>query len=451
MKILVYSIVLAIFTLIFAGCDTWLDVDSKVEPDRTSLLATPQGQRTALTGIYSAMADKKLYGRKLTYYIPSILSGHYGSVGADVAYWSEYAYKGAGAHRDAIAEIEDIWGDLYHCIADANSIILALDGADASAADPVIMGEALGLRAFCHFELLRLFGAAPSLGLESEAIPYVTSLSATSASRSTVGEVCTKAVADLKASLEYLEADPIRKDADKSGRRLAFNYFACLTTLARVELWRGNLEEASAYAERALAETADIFPWVSAANMDADPLMTDELLFALDVQRLNEFTPGWAYPGGYSSRGTLMLLTQAGEYFYDEGDLRLSHWVENIGYDRYCVKFRDNGSGPSLMPMMRRSELMLIAAETAPTDTRRAALLNELRNHRGLQPLAAGADLPGAIADEYRREFLCEGQLWYYYKRILAESFPSGWGFTGDPELYKFDIPEDEELFSNPL
>ena len=71
--------------------------------------------------------------------------------------------------------------------------------------------------------------------------------------------------------------------------------------------------------------------------------------------------------------------------------------------------------------MFKISELYLIAAECAQG---KAAYdyLNKLRNHRGLSSIAPTDDLAGYIFQEYRREFIGEGQMFFYYKRKAMET-----------------------------
>ena len=100
--------------------------------------------------------------------------------------------------------------------------------------------------------------------------------------------------------------------------------------------------------------------------------------------------------------------------------------------------------------MIRVSEMYYIAAECEPNPAQALKYLETVRQHRGLSdmPLDASADLQSEIANEYRKEFLGEGQLWYYFKRTNSASIPNGWSFTG-PDLYTFDRPEKEDTNAN--
>lgn len=90
-----------------------------------------------------------------------------------------------------------------------------------------IKGECLGLRAFLHFDLLRLFGwgdlkERPEI-LSRLSIPYVTDYNKEITKQSTVKDV-----------LAYIEADLAEADKflprEVATSRLTFNYYALLAT-----------------------------------------------------------------------------------------------------------------------------------------------------------------------------------------------------------------------------
>ena len=77
--------------------------------------------------------------------------------------------------------IENIWLKAYNAIANINNELEYLEK-EKSILDPInyaiIKGELLGLRAYVHFDLIRLFGYGNVAGreevLSKETIPYVT-------------------------------------------------------------------------------------------------------------------------------------------------------------------------------------------------------------------------------------------------------------------------------------
>ena len=100
--------------------------------------------------------------------------------------------------------------------------------------------------------------------------------------------------------------------------------------------------------------------------------------------------------------------------------------------------------------MFKISELYLIAAECAQG---KAAYdyLNKLRNHRGLSSIAPTDVLAGYIFQEYRREFIGEGQMFFYYKRKAMETIGAENNIAHQDvnAVYNLPIPTVEIDFGN--
>ena len=80
-----------------------------------------------------------------------------------------------------------------------------------------------------------------------------------------------------------------------------------------------------------------------------------------------------------------------------------------------------------MVPLIRLSEVYLIAAEGAPTREEALGYINTIRYHRSCRNLEGDSfDLQEAITAEFAREVIGEGQLFYYYKRLAMEEMISG-------------------------
>ena len=94
-------------------------------------------------------------------------------------------------------------------------------------------------------------------------------------------------------------------------------------------------------------------------------------------------------------------------------DIRSKNWFETPAGS--ATEYVNKYMRGTQIPLLKLSEMYLIAAE-ASGDIR---YLETLRANRGYatDPLPAGANLQDEITKEYQKEFIAEGQLFYYYKR----------------------------------
>jgi hypothetical protein len=116
-------------------------------------------------------------------------------------------------------------------------------------------------------------------------------------------------------------------------------------------------------------------------------------------------------------------------------------------YDPY------NSNPAQKMPMLRMTESYYIAAECLKSSdpARAAELLNYVRAARNLEeyPLPATLspeDLQDEIGKEYRKEFLGEGEMFYYYKRLNASRIEGAAVNAGD-NVYVLPMPDNEIEF----
>ena len=129
-------------------------------------------------------------------------------------------------------------------------------------------------------------------------------------------------------------------------------------------------------------------------------------------------------------------------------DYRYVYLLENDG----SVQFPSKYWGMKSVPLIRLSEMYYILAETAATPEEGMGFLNTVRRNRGLAQLPltglTAIKLTTEITKEYQKEFLAEGQLFYFYKRLrVAKMLFNTKTFTD--QNYKLLIP-DSELEFNP-
>ncbi|MCF0176127.1 MAG: RagB/SusD family nutrient uptake outer membrane protein, partial [Bacteroidales bacterium] len=352
--------------------------------------------------------------------------------------------------------ISGVWSAMYSNILNMNVILQNVDAQEGVLTKDeanVIKGEMLALRAFHHFDLLRLFGPVYSKNPENTAIAYNNSAEAQVYSILTAQEVVAKLIEDLNSAESLLSSsDPVLTEgvlaSEASGnesnylryRQLRMNYFATVLLKARVYLWAGDKENALKEARKIVdrQDIHEIFPFVDSDKLignttDPDRSFSSEVLFGMynpnlytlhekyyDMANLNKATvlrPRTNYLTG--------IFTSIGDYRL------LSQWISTEDESEF-VKFKKitvSEANPKIhyymQPLMRLSEAYYIAAE-ALKDTDLAAsvsYLNTVLKARAAAALGEDAEVTtveNEIRLEYIREFWGEGQIFFFFKRLYG-------------------------------
>ena len=236
---------LAMTTL--AACD-FLDIDTPGIVNRDKMFENEQGFIDAMNGVYASMADADLYGEQLSFgFVDEIAQLYYNDYEANETTLTK-TFDLRYRDEDVRPQIDAIWSKAYNTIASANSVLDNISGHDFAIL-PRIRGEALTVRAFLHFDLLRLFAPNIERG-DEQAIPYVEHFSISPVERSTVREVYERIVADLTEAYGLLrDAQPA---SGRTPEELYVSQYAAAALLARVCNWGGDHETAELYALEAL-------------------------------------------------------------------------------------------------------------------------------------------------------------------------------------------------------
>lgn len=461
----IYCISLSIAPLAFSSCDSWLDVVPDDRISETVVFDDQLGYQKLLNGLYSGMTSTSLYGRNLSAGAVDVLAQYYNTSNHSGVYYelAKYDY----ATTDSKSLISDIWGNAYQIISNANTLIDATEHADCPLIDRQkkrMKGEALAVRAFIHFDLLRLFGPVPT-NLSEQAIPYQTSTELTVQPFETGTQILTKIKADLTEAIGLLkETEPLiipdkYESSDLESRPYRMNYYAVKAVLARAYLWEGNKTEAYNTAVEVINDGSADFPFVTeeeATGANPDRLFTSEVLFglyntsrdrdlynALFSSALQQYAR--LFPAGSLASGRLQ------EWYDDQNDYRYRIWAvdqENLYHQKYRTLDTDTRVNYTV-PLVRMGEMYLIAAECATDVETAATWLNTLRNHHNCFSATVDADnLASYILREYRKELLGEGQLFYYMKRNAMELIPDGNKESGNKAIelssYVLPLPDGE-------
>ncbi|MDR1273791.1 MAG: RagB/SusD family nutrient uptake outer membrane protein, partial [Odoribacteraceae bacterium] len=221
--------------------------------------------------------------------------------------------------------------------------------------------------------------------------------------------------------------------------------------------------------ERANNPEQRFFPLTAAglSGIVNDRVFSQELLFTLyNVSRRQQvyntyFSSGlpiakiFGMTGNTSSGRASFMFDDENDYRFkmlvprviDATELTVSMKYEEATLDAASI----TGMYRNLIPLARLSEAYLIAAECE--ENVQDALdkyINPLRLARNSRNLTAStpAELTSLLFAEYTREFIGEGQLFFYFKRRALLSIPNGTRpntmQTKTIAIYAFPVPDSE-------
>lgn len=440
MKTKIFALTMLFIWMLGTSCKKFLAVDPKASVGDEELFKTEAGFQQALSGLYSKMASRSLYGEHLTMGFASIIAQNYSaSISPNFAYPEAAALSFRGS--DALASASQIWSTGYNVIAGANNMLEKIDSRKTIfTADNFALtkGEALGIRAYIHFDLLRLFGANFATNPTKKAIPYCTVITGLSKIPSTVDEVSAFILADLKEAETLMKAkDPILTDKN---RRFRMNYYAIKALQARVYLFRGDKDNARAAASEVV--NAGVFKLIDPPSVSADPTIRDrtfstEQVLAIRVRDIRIWVEtGMAFfkptpEGGLFMRRTADIQTLYESTTGGSTDIRFLNLISVDGVNSFSSKYWQTWAPVPIVEanrldqnvsLIRLSELYYILAETAATPVEGFTFLNLVREKRVIPVITTNLTaqrLTDEITKEYQKDFYAEGQLFYYYKRKL--------------------------------
>ena len=452
------------------ACNDWLEVAPQAEKEEAEMFEKEVGFRNVLIGAYIRMKSNNLYGEDLTYGSIEMLAQHWTNTDDLGKYLKAYNYEQSVVET----KINSFYGNLYKVIADVNGLLNNIDARKEMFEGnnfEIIKGEALAIRAFCHFDVLRLFGPIPTNLPEGTILPYVTTVSIVPNRLVSYNDFTTKLLADLDEAERCLEGnDPILTASIKElstlevaqddnflcDRQMRMNYYAVCALKARVQLWLGNKNEALKYAQKVI-DAKDpngnvMFRLGSATDCaNGDLIFSSEHIFNLNVYNLSDFK--------ISAANTFYTNSTALKYFWasETTDIRRGKMWKEV-YDNYwwtyyyyMTKYTQATNMPvwakNSIPLFRLAEMYLIAIECGSIQNAND-LYKEVCIARDITPVTFGSteELSETLILEYNREFYGEGQAFYAYKR-LGRSKIFGTSTVGSALIYVLPLPKAESLY----
>ena len=498
MKQIIY-ILLTTTMLGLMSCSDWLDVSPKTSIPTDKQFESESGFKDALTGIYLKLGTTTLYAGDLTYAYLDELAGLY----------SDYPGYNTNAVFDQsivfdyenmfLSKKNGIYSTMYNIIANINNFLEYVDkNKDVLVTEryyETMKGEALGLRAFLHFDLLRMFGPVYKEHPASKAIPYRIAFDKDATPVLPASEVVDAILKDLNDAEKLLkENDPLdfftdRTDEDFTeknhflvNREFRMNLYAVKAMLARVYCYKGDAESkglATEYAKQVIAASKYFTLYKSQTASNYNSIRYAEQIFGITVNEFSNLLIGnYMDMENTNTQQHFYLDGDKFKFFYETADAGNTDWRKNTEMfevingasrtDVFCRKYNQKPlNGADAIPLIRLPEMYYIVAECVPSASESADALNTVRFARGISysdeiPTTGYDDLDNTseedknqtkrineIMKEYRKEYFAEGQLFYFLK---AHNYSTYYGCgieTMTEAHYQMTLPDDEYIFGN--
>ena len=467
MKKTIY-ISICMFAMLFVttSCEDFLNITPDGQAKRDELLSTQQGIEDAMYGVYSQMRTQSLYGQELHFSTLEILSQTLWCNGSDgITAMGKYDWS----HSSVKGIFESTWTAMYKNISNVNSVLDAPLVKNATVYPYTIYrGEALGLRAFMHFDLVRLFAEQYTVDPSADGIPYATQFSLETPGFESLEKNYEHILADLhEAELLLVDEDKYENDGNfMLDRQIHFNLRAVQATLARVYLTMGDKENAAYYALAVINDGKyKLKGKTEVVNDLAGVLSKKETVFGI-------------YHSGFYANVSAKLQQMTSYYSLDLREDFMSLYEKDASGSDYrtMAYFSESGTGSGSkyrlskftdiyelnnnvsnrpadlilgINMIRVPEMYYIAAEALlDSDSIQALeLYNTVRLHRGLEALADKELTLELINDERYKEMIGEGQTYFNMKRQNLPILSHDGKTTYQPVdgIYSIPVPDIEK------
>ena len=353
------------------------------------------------------------------------------------------------------------WYISYKIINDCNTVIEAVSkDSSSNVANQQLVGECYFLRAFCHFNLVRLFARPYTQDKSAPGVILRTSTTDPALkARSTVEEVYTQIVADAQKAAELMNQQRGVQYASKE---------AAWALLSRVYLYMEDNQDAADYATKVINSgrfnltTADEYP-----KLFANATSSSATIFCIAFTSKEDYgkfgsiasmiysdgNSGWGEE--YASQSLRDLMSaHSGDVRWnyivplkdDDGNLIKKNGIETY----YISKFSFQDGSPTLSSpiLFRIAEMYLNRAEAnAKLGKTKDALddVDEIRKNRGLEGslfngvVPSGSTALKTVLNERRMEFAFEGQRVFDVYRNNLVMVRDYWGYH-IPGLKETDI-----------
>ncbi|MCL2739534.1 MAG: RagB/SusD family nutrient uptake outer membrane protein [Bacteroidales bacterium] len=415
-----------------ASCSDFLNT-SPTNSIPSDMITTLADARRVANGLYNRMKWDDLYGSTMLA-MGELRADDIRSRTEVSGYTAIYQYNFA----TNVNNYSGTWTRLYNILLNANTLLNNVDGFPANGQADInirndIKGQALAVRAFCHFDIARMYGYpyqmdnGASLGavIADGVIPQ-----GEERHRATVKETYDFAIKDLNDAL------PLLSRARNHGR---FNYWAAKALLARVYLYMGDYNNAFLHADEIITTVGSTYTLIPTADYvgswarqnSSETLL--ELLVSIasninDNNGVNAFFHIINHEGNFPGSAIVPTRALIDLLEEDPNDVRRQLIrVAAASGETWIAKFPGNSITPANNCMhnpvvLRLSEVYLIASEaalmkSAPDQGKANQYLNAIRKRANpnAPDITATVD---EVLKERRKELMGEGHRFFDLSRL---------------------------------
>ena len=472
-----------------AGCDSYLDVNPKGTLEQEKQFEDVQGYRDAMYGIYATMAKTSLYGEALSWgfvdWLAQLSYDKYMQSEKLVNVKAANQYKYDDPNLEGL--IGSIWGEAYQCISYANNVLENIETVNL-AEDPdyaLIKGEAYGVRAMLHFDLLRLFAENILLHPDAGGIPYAYHFDLKNKEVFSLKESYDNILGDLTKAEACLvndnEMNPSNAGSDyRVARGTHCNKYAVWALQARVFHYKGDLDSAAFYAGKVI-DAPDLYlvPRGAYGNKEMKRFprgdepkerASSEMIWGLYTRMIADSYKNMNFE---NIGGSVVVLRDDIDDVYDisrssatSEDARYKAFFAKVGEissDYFFVRLLGTEEDTHTLQgvcLIRLPEMYYILAEATYDQDKEKAMryFNDVRNSRGLNDYASAEvtsreEFMELVLAERYKEFWGEGQTFFSYKREnKGFKHPDSWDhygevYTPSSEMFVLPWPKKELEF----
>ena len=417
MKNITAKILLVVMVLTtFSSCKkSFLELDPPANLTPEQALRTEADLLVALRGAYAGLRSTAMYGRSLMVIGDMMADNTYQSVLNTNRYtlFNNYTYNLTDG------DVSGLWSTAYAIILRTNNIINAnVSGANVNQ----IKGEARTIRALCYFNLVRYFARPFTDNPAGLGVPIITVYNADlKPGRNTVAEVYAQIHADLNSAYNLMTT---------YSNSSQFSKFAARALQARVFLTQNDKTNARTAALDVINNGG--FTLISAANHGAywanSVIRTDrvETIFEVSADAVaNNAFDALSYI--YSQAGNYGDMLCADDLYasFEAADVRRALYATGVrgGLPSVFVNKYPNFTGDHTdTKVLRLSEMYLIVAEAAASETEARTYINAITAQRGATAIAStGTALFNDIMNERRKELAFEGERYLDMQRFKLD------------------------------